>query len=96
MKPFEPDQPLLFSSFPNPFNPTTSIRYALPDYAQVKVSIFDMSGRLVRTLDQSQATSNEFIWDGSSEEGLPMSGGVYICRLQTKTIQASIKLVLLK
>jgi uncharacterized lipoprotein YddW (UPF0748 family) len=93
---YEPDRPLLFSSFPNPFNPSTTIRYDLPDYAEVGVSIFDLSGRLVRTLSQSHSVSSELSWDGTNETGQAVSGGVYLCRLQAEGFQSTIKLVLLK
>jgi len=93
---FEPDRPMLFSNFPNPFNPSTTISFVLPELSQVEVSVFDISGRHVRTLIQAQATSSRFIWDGRNETGAPVSGGVYVCRLQTESFQTSIKLLLLK
>ena len=91
-----PVSPILFSNFPNPFNSTTVIRYVLPEYSEVNVSIFDMRGRPVKNLVQSNTRSGEFSWDGSNDAGQFVSGGVYLCRLQTDHVQSSIKLVLLK
>jgi len=95
-KPVTPDDHILFSNFPNPFNPNTSIRYSLPEYSEVQVSIYDLNGRRIRTLDRSHTVSNELVWDGKNDNGVQVSGGVYLCQLQTESIQTSIKLVLLK
>ncbi len=91
-----PDRPVLFSNYPNPFNPSTTIRYNLLENAVVSISIFDMSGRSVRKFNQSQVRSGEITWEGVNDAGQPVSAGVYVCHLQTRDVQASIKLVLLK
>ena len=91
-----PDSPSLFLNYPNPFNPSTTIRYDLMENSEVSISIFDMSGRSVRNFNPSHARSGEITWDGVNDAGQSVSAGIYLCRLQTRGIQSSIKLVLLK
>ena len=91
-----PDSPVLLTNYPNPFNPSTTIRYGLLDYSEVSISIFDMSGRSVRKFNQSHTRSGELRWDGTNDSGQPVSAGIYLCRLEAKGVHANIKLVLLK
>jgi hypothetical protein len=78
---------------PNPFNPTTRIRYTLPMTASVVVSIYDVAGRFVENLvDQVQPAGDHVVeWDASA-----MSSGVYFCRMQVGEITETHRLVLIK
>ena len=91
-----PNSATLFSNYPNPFNPATTIHYTLIEYSAVSISIYDMSGRLVKSFDQSIDRSGEITWNGVNNAGQPVSAGVYLCYLQTPDVQASLKLLLLK
>lgn len=90
---------VLYQNTPNPFNPKTTVRYDLGGNAHVKLAIFDVSGRLVRTLvdDAQVAGSYDMVWDGISDAGTKVSSGVYWARLSTSTgFKASTKMVVLK
>ncbi len=96
--PLAPESFILHQNFPNPFNPITSIRYELPENTMVKVLIYDMRGRLVRTLVHEYQISGykSVVWDGTNDHGLSLSAGVYLFSLQTKGYKQTNKLVLLK
>lgn len=83
------------SNHPNPFNFGTTISYALPARAQVKVEIFDVTGRLVRTLkEESQDQgSHQVYWDGQKNGGGPAPTAVYFCRISAGDQVASRRLV---
>ncbi|MDZ7362986.1 MAG: SBBP repeat-containing protein [candidate division KSB1 bacterium] len=73
----------LGANLPNPFNPSTVITYALPRAVDVKLEIFDLLGRRVRTLvDQRQPAGRYAItWDGRNEKGEVVTSGVYLYQL---------------
>lgn len=68
---------------PNPFNPRTLITFEVPVSAHVQVSVYDLAGRLVRTLvDEMKPTgTHEVSWDGLDSHGRPVSSGVYLGRM---------------
>jgi hypothetical protein len=83
---------------PNPFNPTTTIAYVLPERGRAMIRVYGADGRLVRTLvDAAQeAGPHEVTWDGRDEHGHVVSSGVYFYRLETDRFRDSKKMVLLK
>jgi hypothetical protein len=84
---------------PNPFNPTTTIRFDVPaPGGAVRIDIFDVSGRRVTTLvDGHRAPgTHEVRWDGESRRGEPVSSGVYFVRMEAATFTRTRKAVLLK
>jgi hypothetical protein len=83
----------LYSAYPNPFNPTTTISYVLPAAGRLNLSVYDLSGRLVTQLVDGFRDSggHQATFDGS-----PLTSGIYIYRLQTGDFTASGKMVLLK
>jgi hypothetical protein len=90
---------LSVTNYPNPFNPKTSIRYALPAAGPVALRIYDAAGRLVRTLIESETTaagSHETRWDGTDSQGRGVAAGIYFARIEVGGREASGKLVLLK
>ncbi|MBN2202552.1 lamin tail domain-containing protein [bacterium] len=83
----ETEKPVRFgmdANFPNPFNPDTRIRFAIPGRADVELDVFDVRGRRIRTLlsNRMEAGTHEIEWDGSDDRGLPCPSGVYIVRLE--------------
>ncbi|MHB8080445.1 MAG: FlgD immunoglobulin-like domain containing protein [Candidatus Krumholzibacteriia bacterium] len=74
---------LLPSVHPNPFNPATTIRFDLPAAGRVRLSVYDVAGRLVRTLvDNSLAEGpHEAVWDGRDASGRGVGAGSYFARL---------------
>ena len=93
--------PMTFSlhqNHPNPFNPTTTIRFDLPTSSQVALTIFDVRGRQVRTLrnDFMVAGAHTVVWDAQDDQGLSVAGGMYFCRLQAERFEQIIKMTLVK
>jgi hypothetical protein len=88
----------LEQNFPNPFNPSTTIRYELPEEAMVNVTIYDMLGRQVKTLiNQTQdAGYKSVIWDATNDYGKPVSAGIYLYQIQAGEYIRTKKMVLLK
>lgn len=74
----------LYDNFPNPFNPQTTLRYEIPQSSHVDLKIFNIQGRLVRTLvnEDKPAGSYQTKWDGKSDEGILQASGVYFYRLE--------------
>jgi CSLREA domain-containing protein len=93
-----PDNYVLLQNYPNPFNPTTSIRYGLPETSDVSLIIYDLTGREVRRFSETAQGAGWFnlIWDGSNNNGEPVSTGVYFCRLQAGSYSQTIKMVYLR
>jgi hypothetical protein len=84
---------------PNPFNPTTSIRFFVArDGARVRMSVYDVAGRLVSDLVDGPATAGEHTarWDGTDAGGKPVASGVYFVRLSVDGWSDSRKMALLK
>jgi FlgD Ig-like domain len=88
----------LYPNVPNPFNPSTMIRFALPTSVHVELAIYDTNGRLVRTLvnEVRGYGEHEVTWNGRNEAGAGVSSGVYFYRLRAGKFNASQKMVLLK
>ena len=91
-------RPELLAARPNPFNPTTTIEYALPERTAVAIQLYDLAGRLVRSSDlgEQPAGLHQFRWDGSDEHGQSVASGVYLVRLRTAWATDEMRVVLLK
>jgi hypothetical protein len=84
---------------PNPFNPTTTLRWSLLDTGRTRLALFDARGRRLRTLvDEEQAGPGWYttIWDGRDDRGTALPGGVYFARLEAPSATHSIRLVLVR
>ncbi|SVB68096.1 uncharacterized protein METZ01_LOCUS220950, partial [marine metagenome] len=83
---------------PNPFNPITTLSYDLPKDSGVRLAIFDMLGKEVTTLVNSnqQAGFKSVQWDTTDSMGRPVSAGVYIYQIQAGEFVQTKKMVLLK
>jgi len=89
----------LYPNTPNPFNPTTSIRYDVPaSGGVVTLHIYDVSGRLVRTLlDGPQTAGQKTVsWNGRDNRGRGVASGVYFYRLRAPGYQRTLKMVLVQ
>ncbi|MDM7926898.1 MAG: endo-1,4-beta-xylanase [bacterium] len=88
----------LLPNFPNPFNPSTSIRFTLPAAGRADVSILDVSGRAVRTLVSGwrPAGPHTVRWNGLDDAGAAVPAGVYFCRMNAGPFSATRKLTLVK
>jgi hypothetical protein len=88
----------LHANVPNPFNPVTTIRYDLPAAEQVRLDVFDVAGRRVRTLVDARVEpgSHTVVWSGHDQEGHRVASGVYVYRLRAGSFVATRRMVLLK
>jgi len=88
----------LSQNYPNPFNPTTTLKYGLPQDANVRLVIYNLGGRKVKTLLQKHQTAgwHQVQWDGTNEFGQSVSTGVYFYRLETEEFVDVKKMVFMK
>jgi hypothetical protein len=93
---YVPERVEFTQSQPNPFTHTTSIDYSLPEEINVDLRIFDISGRLVRTLVNGMCMPGSYTvhWDGTDEERKRLSSGVYLCILNAGEFSTVRKIVL--
>lgn len=88
----------LRQNYPNPFNPVTTIRYALPEAAHVSITIYNILGRKVLTLVDTDQPAGYHIalWDSKSDQGIDVSSGIYFYRIIANDFVDAKKMVLLK
>jgi hypothetical protein len=89
----------LIGCYPNPFNPNTIIIYNMAKKGPVHMAIYDVSGRLVRTLLEGEvieAGRRSARWDGMNSRGAPVASGTYFCRMKCTVGESSIKLIMLR
>ena len=88
----------LAQNHPNPFNPETTISYDIVKTGTVRLSIYALTGQLVRTLvDGERPAGSYFVtWDGTDDTGQGVASGVYLCRMETEEYRAVRKLVLIR
>ncbi len=97
-KPAIPQEFSLSQNHPNPFNPQTSIRYALPQDAHVRLTIYNVLGQKVARLvdEHQQAGYKTLLWDGKDENGNLLASGVYFYRLDADKFTEVKKMLLVK
>jgi hypothetical protein len=88
----------LHQGYPNPFNPVTSIRYDIPEAANVQVSVYSLLGQKVKTLVNGAHQPGFYAvqWNGTNDQGNPVASGMYICRIHADRFNAVKKLILMK
>jgi len=88
----------LLGNYPNPFNPSTTISYALKDNAPVELLIYNLKGQKVKTLVRETQSSGRYhvIWNGRDETGRAVSSGVYHYILRAGTFKATRKMLLVE
>jgi hypothetical protein len=88
----------LFDNFPNPYNPSTVIRYSLKENIKTKLVIYNMLGQLIRTLvnDNQKAGIHGIEWDSKDNNGNKVSSGVYFYQLTAGSFTKTKKLILVE
>ena len=99
--PLVADRYYLGKNYPNPFNPTTTIPFVIPDYARgqkIKINIYNILGQKVVTLFNGVAPVglNTIVWDGKNESGKPVGSGIYIYQLKGKNVSLQRRMLLIK
>ena len=92
------DRFLLNDNYPNPFNPLTIINYNIPDDGSVNITIYDMMGRIVKTLVNGSQTAGfkSVQWNATNDRNEPVSAGLYLYTIQAGKFRQAKKMVLLK
>jgi hypothetical protein len=102
MRPKTPTVLALAQNYPNPFGAasgTTSIGYSIPSSGtRVVLRVYDVSGRLVRTLVEGQKESNRYVitWDGKNDRGAEVAAGIYLYKLQFGSKSITKKMVIVR
>ncbi len=93
-----PDEFALFVNYPNPFNASTVIQFALPHEQQVEIAIYDILGRKIKALTNETfpAGMHTITWHGTGDRNTPAPSGLYFCKLISRDHQATMKMVLMK
>ena len=88
----------LHENYPNPFNPTTTLRFDLPEISDITLTIYNMLGQKVRTFDYQNTSAgyHSVTWDATNDLGQQVGAGVYLYQLQTINFVKTRKMVLLK
>ena len=88
----------IFNNYPNPFNPTTSIRYYLPENSHIKVTIYDLLGSTIKNIadDFRYFGYHKHQWDATNNQGQPVSAGVYLYTIEAGDFRQTKRMVLLK
>jgi hypothetical protein len=86
-----------FSNYPNPFNPTTTISFSVPEENLVSISIFNAKGQKIKSLIQNDLMKGQqsIVWNGDDEFGKPVSSGIYCYKLNVNGKTVVVKKCLL-
>lgn len=94
-----PPKPLtLYQNFPNPFNPSTSIAFFLPEQQRVRLVVYDVGGKKIRTLSDGmrEVGKHTVLWNGTNAAGHTVGSGVYYYRLEVGKKLLTKKMVILR
>jgi hypothetical protein len=88
----------LYQNFPNPFNPSTTIEYSLAEEGLVEVTIFNVTGELIRMLVRESKPPGNYRakWNGMNERGSAVGSGIYFYRLRVGSFVETRKMILLR
>jgi len=88
----------LHVNYPNPFNPETTIQFALPEASAVRVVVYDLMGRVIQTLVDTQlgAGTHTVRWDGRTNSSGLAPSGAYFYRMDAGTFSQTRQMTLLK
>jgi flagellar hook assembly protein FlgD len=93
-----PKEYSLLQNYPNPGNPSTQIRFDVPEATKVRLLVYDILGRIVKVLVDAELSAGSYIvtWDGTEENKHQVSSGMYLYRLWTDKFNNTKKLLILK
>ncbi|MFH1501949.1 MAG: C1 family peptidase [Candidatus Eisenbacteria bacterium] len=94
----QPRRLALRQNIPNPFNPATNIAYSIPAEAHVRLTVYDVNGRVVRTLVDRDLRAEDYVttWDGRNDAGEDAASGIYFYRLTADDRELERKMILLR
>jgi len=93
-----PEQFELMQNFPNPFNPRTTLRFGIPEGANVSLVIHNLRGQTIKTLVSNELDVGwyEMVWNGDDDENQQVATGLYLGRLQSGEQAKTVKMLYLK
>jgi len=93
-----PQLTFLSSNYPNPFNPQTTIPFAIAQASNVTINIYNSKGQLIRSLlnETKQPGFHEIIWDGLDNNQAETASGIYLVQMKTKEFNQMKKMILMK
>ncbi len=96
--PLIPSTTVLLGNYPNPFNPVTTIKYALKEKAHVSIEIFNVKGQKVRTLVNGiiEAGTKTAVWNGKDDNNRSIGSGVYFYKMKSGSYVSNGKMILMK
>lgn len=99
--PVKSSVPLSYSlsqNYPNPFNPSTLIHYALKENVDVRITVYDILGRVIKTLvnEYQDAGFRSVLWSGTNNSGSEVASGIYIYKIEAGNFVDSKKMLLIK
>jgi hypothetical protein len=88
----------LLQNYPNPFAASTRIQYSIPQDVQVRISIYDLLGKEVAVLEDSQKIQGFYdaLWDGRDKSGRSVPSGIYLYKLKSAHLELTRKLLLVR
>ena len=88
----------LNQNYPNPFNPSTTINFNVPNFSDVKITVYDLNGKLVNTLVDASYASGSYnvVWNGDDINGNKVAAGIYMYNLTSGQNSITNKMVLIK
>jgi hypothetical protein len=94
----QPNNYYLSEAYPNPFNPSTSIKFNIPEKENVIIKVYDLLGKEVKTLLNENLRSgvHQLTWDGTDNNGNRVSSGTYLINIIAGDFNKSIKTILVK
>ncbi len=86
-----PDKYVLNPAYPNPFNPSTTLSYALPFNSNVALTIYNLNGQVIRnyTINLQPSGTHKVIWDGTNSNGVRVATGIYIYRFEATSLETN-------
>ncbi|MBN1780459.1 T9SS type A sorting domain-containing protein [bacterium] len=93
-----PEDYALYQNYPNPFNPETTIRYALPNRADVRIAVTNVHGQTIRVLvnESVEAGTYDVVWNGTNQNGDKVASGVYFYSITSGSFREIRKMVLVQ
>lgn len=88
----------LKGNYPNPFNPSTTIRFGMREAGKVKIDVYNVLGQKVRTLvnDNLGAGNHSVVWNGTDDRGRNVASGIYFYRMNTGSYSSTKKMLMMK
>jgi hypothetical protein len=96
--PLVPAETALCGNYPNPFNPTTQINFALHEASKVSIVVYNIKGEKVKTLinEPMEAAQHHITWNGTDDDNRAVSSGIYFYKMQTSRYTSTKKMILMK